>query len=131
MSTVMSPKSHVTCHMSHVLCQISHVTCHLPPVNNTKNRNNIPSPGNSQIIGSKGRSRSQNLTNHKTTKIVWLHANLAIRPEVSKAPRSCCFTSHRQTNTHTVTQTDMATLWLTQPRFRVTILRIVTVFFFI
>ena len=75
----MRPKSHVMCHMSYVLCQMSHVTCHLPPVTNAKIYNNIPSPANSPIIKSKGRSRSQNfkpvtVTHHETMEIVWLQA---------------------------------------------------------
>ena len=99
--------SQVTCHMSHVLCQISHVTCRLPPVNNAKNHKNIPSPANSQIIGSKGRSRSQNLTHHETIKSLLLHANLAICPlarsllETQKGAFHNHTDRHRHTHSHT------------------------------
>ena len=109
MSCVMRPKSHVTCHMSHVLCQISHVTCHLPPVNNAENhKKNIPSPANPQVIGSKGRSRSQNLTRHETIKMLLLHANLAICPLARSLPETQKWAFHNHTDrpTHTHSHTD-------------------------
>ena len=99
---IMRPKSHATCHMSHVLCQISHVTCHLPPVNNAKNHKNIPSTANPQVIGSKGRSRSQNLTRHET--ILLLHANLAICPLARSLPETQKWAFHNHTDRHTHTQ---------------------------
>ena len=79
MACAPSHMSCVTCHMSCVEWYMSHVTCHLPPVTNAKIYNNIPSPANSPIIKSKGRSRSQNfkpvtVTHHEKMEIVWLLA---------------------------------------------------------
>ena len=104
---------------------MSHVTCDLPPVTNAKSQNNIPSLANSPIIGSKGRSRSQNL---KTVSQVIKKLKLSdCRPIYNTSfnqkspghPELGVSQSHRQTNTHTVTHTDVATLWLTRPRVRV------------
>ena len=89
--------------------------------------NNIPSPANSQIIGSKGRSISQNIktvsvTHHETTKkfvIACQFRNTSFNQKPPRHPEVGVSQSNRQTNTHTVTLTDMATLWLTLPRVRV------------
>ena len=117
----MRPKSHVLCQMSHVLCQkwhfrchMSHVTCHLPPVTNANIHNNIPSPANSPIIGSKGRSRSKNLktvrdTSHETTEIVWFQANLAIRPSTRSVQDSWKWVFHNGTDRKTLRQTHKRT----------------------
>ena len=136
MSGVTCHVSHVSCHVWHVTCHVSHVTCHLsltPTATATDLPLLTPSAGTSWLWGSNQQDEKN------VTKIVatfepiiqfWCPSRLRIlrtipdpfilwekkeREKTWYFGRSWQLPLLRQTHRQTHTQTDIATLWPTDP----------------